>query len=665
MTNQTTERNIEALKVLHDAGARLLKIQPGVKRPLPAESGFTGPDFRREWPDLAAHVQSGGKLGFVPSSLGLIAVDLDVNKSGQAKGSGKPTQDVLAELRELAEPVAESKTPSGGYHIFFRAAGTGRRNGFWRDGETRSGNGYVVLYDPEKLASGWSLDLGGVLDVAKLPEARTPPANGEGNRNNRLYTRAFAAALRGDQAGIKSAESAAAAAGLPDAEIKRTVRSATEAAAKKQVPFDDEGFPNPVFAARADLTARPIIAKSAEGLHDALTALGVRCRYNLRSAAIEFLGLPENPLGFPTEWTASTDRAQDRISDEIRARYVFFSPKGPKPAIFGRRSGLTESLNALVHQLETDPFEEYLRSLEPRPSQLLDSWLNDLFFLKDTTDNFRLAQWASRFMFLGAVQRTLSPACKLDEVPVLVGAQGVGKSSVCRAVLPRQFQDSGFTDTLKLSDTNQKIAEALQGRIVVECSEMTGVSRAELEHLKSALTRTDDSVRLSYRHDPEPLPRRCVIIGTANNDCLPGDATGNRRFVTIEIEGDRARHPVEAWLDDHKEELWSAALYEYRQGQRANLPRELVQAQTAANDARRKGDLIVEDAVAVLTNFADRTGNGQTIKTLSDEIATKIGLDDASRRTDRQFQMRLAEALRLFGWTRRRTNGKSVWFPPH
>lgn len=426
----------------------------------------------------------------------------------------------------------------------------------------------------------------------------------------------------------------------------------------------------PTFAKNVKLESRTLINKSAEGLHVALKSMGIQCRYNLRAASIEFRGSDENPVGFPHEWTASTDRMQDRLADEIKARFAMCAVRGGKKelkaALFGRRSGLPEALNALVHRREVDPFREYLDTLEPRPSELLDGWMDRLFYLKDSVDNQRLAEWAGRFMFLGAVTRTYEPGSKLDEMPVLISPrQGVGKSAVCRAVLPRQFQDAGFSDSLKLSDSNKQIAETLQGRIVVESSDMAGASRAELEHMKAALTRTDDSVRLSFRHDPEPLPRRCIIMGTANGDCLPNDSTGNRRFVVVEIEGDRARHPVESWMDDHRRELWAAAVFEFRQGHRANLPRELAPLQAEANDARRKGDLIFEDAVEALTNSGDLFDGGRSIKELTDEIANKLDLTDTGRCTERQFQMRLADALRRAGWTRERTRAGSRWFLPN
>ena len=89
------------------------------------------------------------------------------------------------------------------------------------------------------------------------------------------------------------------------------------------------------------------------------------------------------------------------------------------------------------------------------------------------------------------------------------------------------MQDEGFSDGLNLAAHPKERAEALQGKVYVEASEMAGATRAELESLKAFVSRQNDgSVRLAYRRDPESTPRRCIIVGTSNNmNCLPNDPT--------------------------------------------------------------------------------------------------------------------------------------------
>ena len=59
--------------------------------------------------------------------------------------------------------------------------------------------------------------------------------------------------------------------------------------------------------------------------------------------------------------------------------------------------------------------------------------LIDLFGAEDTERN----RWAGRYIPIGAIQRTFDPGCKLDEILVLVGEQGSGKSTYVRQIPPR------------------------------------------------------------------------------------------------------------------------------------------------------------------------------------------------------------------------------------
>ena len=248
-------------------------------------------------------------------------------------------------------------------------------------------------------------------------------------------------------------------------------------------------------------------------------------------------------------------------------------------------------LNAVLFHVEVDPFIEWLEALPEWDGNLrFAGWLTQVF----EAERSPLVEWASRFIFLGPMWRAFKPGYKLDEMPVLIGPQGCGKSTALRWVLPPE-EGEWFADSLNLADDSKARAEALQGRVLVEASEMTGGSRADLESLKAFISRTDDGgVRLAYRANPEPLPRRAVIVGTSNDDCLPNDPTGNRRFVAIRLQdGDPAN--LRTYLDTNREQLWAEALDVYCSGTEARLPEDLFACQAVSNERFRRRDHILED----------------------------------------------------------------------
>ena len=390
--------------------------------------------------------------------------------------------------------------------------------------------------------------------------------------------------------------------------------------------------------------------KDAAALAGALVALKVDVRYNTRSQMAEF--------NKAVKWEAFTDRNTSRLRDEIERNFSYASSTGAVRRLAYSDAAWVQALNVALANNEVDPFLIWLESLEPWDgTERLKHVLSLLLGAEG-----ELAKWAGKFLFLGAVQRSYEPGCKLDEMPVLIGGQGIGKSAVVRQCLRPDQQDEGFSDGLNLAAHPKERAEALQGKIYVEASEMAGATRAELESLKAFVSRQNDgSVRLAYRHNPESTPRRCVIVGTSNNmNCLPNDPTGNRRFVPVHCpQGSN----IEVKMAEIRDQLWAEALQMHKDGERANLPRSLHDAAKLEADGSRRRDEILEDKIEKLALDTDGPlGLG--------EIAAKLELcrKGEEGRMDMLTQRRLAGALTALGWEKRREQiegkRKYIWCPP-
>ena len=385
--------------------------------------------------------------------------------------------------------------------------------------------------------------------------------------------------------------------------------------------------------------------KDASALAGALAGLdgGIEVRYNTRSQMAEF----KEKKG----WEPFTDLDTAQLRDRIERQFKYHSERGDRPLAYSEARWV-HCLNVQLWKRRVDPFLIWLESLEPWDGT---ERLQHVLTLMLGAEG-ELAQWASRFLFVGPIQRAYEPGSKLDEIPVLIGGQGIGKSALIRECLPAEYQNEGFSDGLNLAARPQERAEALQGKVFVEASEMAGASRAELESLKAFVSRQNDgSVRLAYRRNPESTPRRCVIVGTSNNlNCLPNDPTGNRRFVPIICS---QGNNVEKMMAPIRDQLWAEALQMHKDGERANLPRTLHTEAKSQADGSRRRDEILEDKIeklALETNGPLALG----------EIATKLHLGDV----DMRVQQRLAGALVALGWEKRRElkDGKrlSNWYPP-
>ena len=170
---------------------------------------------------------------------------------------------------------------------------------------------------------------------------------------------------------------------------------------------------------------RPFLRKDSEALSSVLTALCVDVRFNLRNRRTEWMGLG---LLDHDGWVSLSDRKLAAMREEIARQFYIRTREGPKPLAWGREA-FHDTLSALLHYRERDPFLDYLDEL-PLWDGLarVEGLLCNMFGAAWSP----LAEWASLFMFLGVVQRTFEPGCKLDEIPVLIGPQGIGKSALPR-----------------------------------------------------------------------------------------------------------------------------------------------------------------------------------------------------------------------------------------
>ena len=209
-----------------------------------------------------------------------------------------------------------------------------------------------------------------------------------------------------------------------------------------------------------------------------------------------------------------------------------------------------------------------------------------------TTDNVYTREATGKTL-LAAVRRVYEPGCKFDNVLVISGAQGIGKS-----LLISRLAGDWFSDNLTFEDMRDKTAaEKLQGFWLLEIGELKGMRKTDVESIKAFITRQDDSYRAAYGRHLERHPRRCVIFGTVNdfNGYLK-DATGNRRFWPL--AQDKACGTLRPWDLDAatRDQIWAEILFRYKVlGERSLLLSD-------------KAEEMAEDTRAEATESDDREG---------------------------------------------------------
>ncbi len=234
-------------------------------------------------------------------------------------------------------------------------------------------------------------------------------------------------------------------------------------------------------------------------------------------------------------------------------RYGVYSPTKTKDAI------LAVSAERAYH-----PIKEYLEGLPewdgvPR----VDTLFIDYFGADDNS----YTRAVSRKSMAAAVARIYVPGTKFDSVPILNGPQGIGKSTFYA-----KLAGEWFSDSLTLTDMKDKSGpEKLQGYWILELGELAGMKKADIETVKSFISRVDDKYRASYGVNVESHPRQCIIVGSTNaENGFLRDITGNRRFWPIRVYGNSKK---KSWqlTKTEIEQIWAETLVIYHSGEKLYL----------------------------------------------------------------------------------------------
>lgn len=223
-------------------------------------------------------------------------------------------------------------------------------------------------------------------------------------------------------------------------------------------------------------------------------------------------------------------------------------------------SNVTEAIVSVAEGNEFHPVRDYLRGLpawdgKSRFGALLTKVLGcphrDLYLLY------------VRRTVIAAVARAMRPGCKVDTATVLVGAQGIRKSTFWRVLFGRWFGDSDIEITRNARDAYMKL------RLVwgYECAELETLNRAEAGEIKRFLSSCEDTYRAPYDRQSRQWPRHSVMVGSTNRPQFLVDPTGSRRFWPIAIP-DTARIDT-ALLTRIRDQVWAEGLALYLRAQAA------------------------------------------------------------------------------------------------
>ena len=362
----------------------------------------------------------------------------------------------------------------------------------------------------------------------------------------------------------------------------------------------------------------------------AVMHMGISCRKDLFHEKMLVGGQVIN------QWAGDmSDDAIQMIRKLIRARYGF------DPKVENTRDACTQL--CLEHQF--DPVCDYLDSLAWDGTPRLDHWLSTYMGAPDTELNRAIGS----LTLIAAVRRAYEPGTKFDQIVVLEGVEGKGKSTAIEILAGRDnFSDQKI---LGLSDKEQQ--EAMCGIWLYEIAELTGMRRADTDHVKAFASRTVDRARPAYGRFRVDRPRRAICFATTNDDEYLKSETGNRRFWPVVTA-----HIDLAGLARDRDQLWAEAAMREARGDSTKLPERLWKQAGEEQTHRKEVDAWL-DPISNYLNLKNPEDVG-----IMDVLVDNQFLQLRPSEVGQREQNRAASVLRSLSFIRfqkRSPDGRRLW----
>ena len=242
-------------------------------------------------------------------------------------------------------------------------------------------------------------------------------------------------------------------------------------------------------------------------------------RHNVLNGKTEFAKRAED--GSVTEYRVLTQKALNSIVIQAKREDVF--EEG------GSKSDIQEYINS--EEVENyDPIKDYLNSLPKWDGKNhVAKLFSRLPGISSEQLNF-LTIW---------MRSTVAHWLQLDTdhgnecVPTLIGAQGCGKTTFLRRLLPQHLREY-YLDHLNLSNKFDK-EMALSNNLLVNLDELEAIRPSQHAQLKQTLSKSKVNGRPIYGASQEDRPRYASFVATTNNPHPLTDPTGSRRYICLTI----------------------------------------------------------------------------------------------------------------------------------
>lgn len=312
-----------------------------------------------------------------------------------------------------------------------------------------------------------------------------------------------------------------------------------------------------------------------------------------------------------------------------------------------------EALIDVANESHHDALLNYFQSL---PSVSTTETIETVLIRCMGAEDSAYVRAVTRKWLVGLVARQFVPGVKMDNVLILVGKQGSAKSMFFQEIFPKELQDQAFTDSMELKNLSKDDVIRLNRYACAEIAELVGMSKADVESVKMAITQRVGDQRAAYARLALRYPRRAVFGGTTNREEFLRDPTGSRRFWPVRVSREL---DVEA-LRACRSQLWAEAVGCYVRGEQWHLTGAEEASAGEVREEHQEEDALGEKVRALLAEWPGESKfedpgyamqawqlDGRRVSKIRlGQLLLKLGYDLG----DKPRERRLADCLHRLSW---------------
>lgn len=221
-----------------------------------------------------------------------------------------------------------------------------------------------------------------------------------------------------------------------------------------------------------------------------------------------------------------------------------------KPAL------IESAIEASARQHSYNPIVDYMNNAKKKwdGKQRLDELFPTFLGAEDN----KTTKLITELWFMGGVAKAYNPLTKIDTWLDLSGGQGAGKTTLLQKIAPMGM----YTDQFSQFEDKDAMGRMVRAFIIND-DEMDASLKCGFAEVKKFTTAIYLQFRPVYMKHDVRVPKGFIMARTTNDEAHLRDATGDRRFMTIHVNGRKQKEKPFNLTPEYVQQLWGEAVHLY------------------------------------------------------------------------------------------------------